>query len=59
MLTLDGGGMRGIIMCQILSAIQNAADRRIIDCFDWIAGTSTGALTAAMLCTGKMRGLNL
>ncbi|KAL3819918.1 hypothetical protein ACJIZ3_005823 [Penstemon smallii] len=56
-LSIDGGGIRGIIPAQILqfleSELQNldGKDARIADYFDVIAGTSTGGLVTAMLTT--------
>ena len=45
-LALDGGRARGIYGAQILSRIENARQTRIKDCFDLIAGTSTGSILA-------------
>ena len=57
-LSIDGGGIRGIIPGQILVALEqklqaktNNPEARIGDYFDMVAGTSTGAiLTAAYVC---------
>ncbi len=58
-LSLDGGGIRGMISLQILARIErvlrNATARpelRLSDWFDFIGGTSTGAITAACLSLG-------
>ncbi|OPL20651.1 hypothetical protein AM593_01375, partial [Mytilus galloprovincialis] len=51
-LCLDGGGIRGIILIQLLIAIEDAAGIPIKECFDWISGTSTGALLALGIATG-------
>lgn len=54
-LSIDGGGVRGIIPATILESLErelqelDGKDRRIADYFDVIAGTSTGGLIAAML----------
>ena len=45
-LALDGGGARGIYGAQILSKIERALQTKIKDCFDLIAGTSTGSILA-------------
>ncbi|QDS77600.1 hypothetical protein FKW77_001933 [Venturia effusa] len=47
-LTLDGGGMRGIVELETLRAIEDAMDVNLpIQCFfDLIVGTSTGGLIA-------------
>ena len=54
-LSLDGGGIRGIIPITVLIALQKemvrlGIDRPLYSCFDLIAGTSTGALIALGLC---------
>ncbi|KAK8685907.1 hypothetical protein V6N13_124939 [Hibiscus sabdariffa] len=54
-LSIDGGGIRGIIPATILSFLEHklqeldGEDARIADYFDVIAGTSTGGLMTAML----------
>ncbi|PIK40141.1 putative 85 kDa calcium-independent phospholipase A2-like [Apostichopus japonicus] len=52
-LCLDGGGIRGLVLVLILEAIERASDKRIVDSFDWIVGTSAGAVLAASLLHGK------
>ncbi|CAK8539753.1 unnamed protein product [Lathyrus sativus] len=54
-LSIDGGGVRGIIPGVILAYLESqlqeidGADARLADYFDVIAGTSTGGLITAML----------
>lgn len=54
-LSLDGGGIRGIISCVILKFIEEQLQKldhpnaRLGDYFDLIAGSSTGGLLAAIL----------
>ncbi|KAL1552527.1 patatin-like protein 2 isoform X2 [Salvia divinorum] len=54
-LSIDGGGIRGIIPAKILEFLESelqkldGEDARIADYFDVIAGTSTGGLVTAML----------
>lgn len=57
LLSLDGGGIRGIISCIILKYIEEQLQQKdhpqakLGDYFDLIAGTSTGGLiTALLLC---------
>uniref|UniRef100_A0A5B6YTJ6 Patatin n=1 Tax=Davidia involucrata TaxID=16924 RepID=A0A5B6YTJ6_DAVIN len=56
-LSIDGGGIRGIIPGTILSFLESelqkvdGEDARLADYFDVIAGTSTGGLVTAMLTT--------
>ena len=45
-LTLDGGGTRGIYTAQLLAKIEQAFHTQIGTCFDLIAGTSTGSIIA-------------
>jgi hypothetical protein len=61
MLSLDGGGIRGILTLQVVVEIENQLrthygagdDFRLCDFFDYIGGTSTGAIIAAALALGK------
>lgn len=53
MLALDGGGIRGMITLQILERIEQVVGQKLGDYFDYIAGTSTGAIIAAGLARGK------
>ncbi|XP_073946905.1 85/88 kDa calcium-independent phospholipase A2-like [Choristoneura fumiferana] len=53
LLCLDGGGIRGLVLVQILINLEAAIGRPIIHCFDWVAGTSTGGILALALASGK------
>ncbi|EOX91376.1 PREDICTED: patatin-like protein 1 [Theobroma cacao] len=61
-LSIDGGGIRGIIPATILSFLElklqelDGENARIADYFDVIAGTSTGGLMTAMLTTPDENG---
>jgi predicted acylesterase/phospholipase RssA len=48
-LTIDGGGIRGLIPALVLADIERRTERRIADLVDMIAGTSTGAILACAL----------
>lgn len=50
-LSIDGGGIRGIIPCIILKEIQSRLRRDISNTFDVIGGTSTGGIIALGLTT--------
>ncbi len=60
LLALDGGGIRGIITIEVLAKIESllqeklGADDKFLlaDYFDYIAGTSTGAIIASCLSWG-------
>lgn len=53
LLCLDGGGIRGLVLIQTLINLEEAVGRPIVDCFDWIGGTSTGGILALALSCGK------
>ena len=49
-LSLDGGGIRGLIPALVLAEIKKTTNKKITDLFDIIAGTSTGGILALGLC---------
>ena len=51
-LSLDGGGIRGIFSAAVLAAIEEDLRVKVIDHFDMIAGTSTGGIIAVALGLG-------
>ena len=51
-LTLDGGGIKGIFTAAVLAAIEEDRNVRVVDHFDLIAGTSTGGIIALALGLG-------
>ncbi len=55
-LSLNGGGIRGVILAKILESIEREMQRPINDIFDLIVGTSTGAILGSglSLSTGIM-----
>ncbi len=48
-LSIDGGGIRGIIPAKILAEIEKRTEERIFKLFNLIAGTSTGGILASGL----------
>lgn len=48
-LTIDGGGMRGVISIAMLAELEAMTGKPAYDLFDMVAGTSTGAIIAAGL----------
>jgi hypothetical protein len=51
-LCLDGGGMRGILSIQLLKSLEKVTGMPAYSLFDMVAGTSTGAIIAALIATG-------
>lgn len=51
-LCLDGGGIRGLILIQMLEELEEILGGSIIDHFDWISGTSTGGILSLALASG-------
>lgn len=45
-LSIDGGGIRGLIPALVLAELERQTGRAVADCFDLIAGTSTGGILA-------------
>lgn len=52
-LSLDGGGIRGLITCVFLSHLTHITGKPVHELFDMIVATSTGTLIAAGLGTKK------
>ena len=48
-LSIDGGGVRGLIPATVLAAIEEQTGKRITDLFDVMVGTSTGGLIVLFL----------
>jgi predicted acylesterase/phospholipase RssA len=51
-LAIDGGGVRGIIPALALAALEEATGRPARESFDFLAGTSTGAVIAGAVAAG-------
>ncbi|HEV2062203.1 MAG TPA: CBASS cGAMP-activated phospholipase [Solirubrobacteraceae bacterium] len=49
LLSIDGGGIRGIIPALVLADLERRTGRRTADLFDLVAGTSTGGILACAL----------
>ncbi len=49
-LSIDGGGIRGIIPAVVLAEIENRTGKPVSQLFDLVAGTSTGGILALGLC---------
>ncbi|XP_055766635.1 85/88 kDa calcium-independent phospholipase A2 isoform X3 [Salvelinus fontinalis] len=53
LLCLDGGGIKGLVLIQLLIALEKEAGRPIKELFDWVSGTSTGGILALAITHGK------
>lgn len=52
-LFLDGGGIRGLVLIEVLIHLQKLTGTSVVKMFDWIVGTSTGGILALALVYGK------
>ena len=55
-LSIDGGGVRGLLPLTLLCSIEEKVGERIWKYFDLITGTSTGGIIALWLSTGRPPG---
>jgi patatin-like phospholipase/acyl hydrolase len=55
-LSIDGGGIRGLIPVMVLTEIGKLTQKPIVKLFDVIAGTSTGGILACGLCVPDSAG---
>jgi len=53
-LALDGGGVRGMVTLRMLEAFEQHFGVAASDAFDFFAGTSTGAIIAALLAFRRL-----
>lgn len=51
-LSLDGGGMRGILTIQLLKQLEEFAEIPCYELVDMVAGTSTGGIIAGLIARG-------
>ena len=58
-LSIDGGGIRGIIPAIVLTEIEKRTGRPVSQLFDLVAGTSTGGILALGLTIPKTKGAPL
>lgn len=55
-LVLSGGGIRGMVPLHILSYIEEKTNKKVGELFDFTAGSSTGAVSAAVFATRDKSG---
>lgn len=51
-LSIDGGGIKGIYSAAVLAKLEELSGNKIADCFNLVCGTSTGGLIALLLGAG-------
>lgn len=51
-LSINGGGIRGIIPCSVLVSLEQQTGKLTREVFSYVSGTSTGALLAAAVAAG-------
>lgn len=51
-LSIDGGGIRGVIPACVLARLEEVTGKATRDIFSYVAGTSTGAIIAAGIAAG-------
>ena len=59
LLSLDGGGIKGILIAQFLYRLEEELGKSIYDLFDFFAGTSTGSFIVAAIVYRKMSPLEI
>ena len=52
-LCMDGGGIKGLVLTELLFALEEVTGQPISELFDWVSGTSTGSFLALALATGS------
>ena len=52
-LSLDGGGIKGLVLAKMLECLSEVSSQKITEMFDWIIGTSTGGILTLALAVGK------
>uniref|UniRef100_A0A3B0MTH5 Patatin-like phospholipase, putative n=1 Tax=Theileria annulata TaxID=5874 RepID=A0A3B0MTH5_THEAN len=53
-LSIDGGGSKGVVALEILDYLNKQLEKPLHECFDIICGTSTGGLLASLVALEKM-----